>query len=53
MVRNGMGRGGGTAQGLGGACVCPKCGHQEPHQRGGPCYNRKCPKCGAALARSN
>jgi predicted Fe-Mo cluster-binding NifX family protein len=33
------------------ACVCSKCGHQEPHQRGVPCMTRVCPKCGAAMAR--
>jgi hypothetical protein len=33
------------------ACVCSKCGHQEPHQRGVPCMTRVCPKCGAAMGR--
>jgi hypothetical protein len=33
------------------ACICPKCGHEEAHQRGMPCMNRVCPKCGTALAR--
>jgi predicted Fe-Mo cluster-binding NifX family protein len=43
--------GGGFAGGPGGNCVCPKCGHRETHQQGVPCMERKCPKCGAAMAR--
>ncbi len=37
--------------GAGGNCVCPSCGTKVPHQRGVPCYNTKCPKCGAGLVR--
>ena len=48
----GLGRGGGTAQGPGGRCRCPNCGHTELHQLGVPCYHRKCPKCGAPMTRS-
>lgn len=44
-------RGGSLAAGVGGACVCPKCGHREPHQRGIPCVKRPCPKCGTAMIR--
>lgn len=47
----GMGRGGGTGQGLGGTCVCPQCGHSEAHQRGVPCFERRCPKCNVPLIR--
>ena len=52
--RGGTGRGigGGTVQGPGGRCRCPNCGHTEPHQLGTPCYHRKCPKCGAPMARA-
>lgn len=32
-----------------GYCICPNCGHRESHQRNVPCYNRKCPKCGAPM----
>lgn len=48
----GMGRGGGPrAGGPGGTCVCPKCGHEEPHAQGSPCAQQKCPQCGVALRR--
>jgi len=47
----GMGRQGGTAEGPGGMCVCPKCGYKEEHATGDPCYKKKCPKCGAAMDR--
>ncbi len=48
----GRGQGGGTAQGPGGWCRCPNCGHTEPHQPATPCYTRKCPKCGAPMTRA-
>jgi len=47
----GGGRGGGFAVGPGGNCVCPKCGEKAPHQPGAPCYEQRCPKCGAAMTR--
>jgi len=37
--------------GPGGDCVCPNCGHKEPHKRGQPCFERICPACGTALVR--
>lgn len=46
------GRGGGPlAAGPDGSCVCPQCGRKEPHQRGVPCFERKCPNCGVAMVR--
>ena len=48
----GLGRmGGPSAAGTGGACICPKCGHREPHERGLPCTDRKCPQCGSMMIR--
>lgn len=49
----GLGRmGGSSAGGVGGDCVCPKCGHRLSHERGVPCFERDCPKCGAKMARA-
>jgi len=45
------GRMGGSGEGPSGECACTKCGHRVPHERGVPCYQRKCPECGAALTR--
>jgi predicted Fe-Mo cluster-binding NifX family protein len=63
----GRGGGGGRGQGPGGAkggrmggpraagpagfCVCPQCGRKEPHERGIPCVERKCPGCGILMIR--
>ena len=48
----GLGRmGGPDAAGTGGACVCPKCGQREPHERGLPCADRKCSQCGTMMIR--
>ena len=42
---------GGDRQGIGGTdiCVCPKCGHEEKHERNVPCAEMKCPKCGTKM----
>ncbi len=37
--------------GAGGNCVCLNCGYSKPHERGMPCIEEKCPKCGKALMR--
>jgi Na+-translocating ferredoxin:NAD+ oxidoreductase subunit B len=40
-------------QGLGiqGTCYCPKCGYEASHQRGVPCFDMTCPKCGSVMTR--
>ena len=43
--------GGPLAAGPAGYCVCSQCGQREPHQRGLPCAERRCSKCGAAMTR--
>ncbi len=49
----GQGRMEGTRPGAGlnGFCVCPICGAMASHQRGNPCYNMGCPKCGTKMVR--
>jgi len=48
----GRGMGQGLGAGTGGECVCAACGKRVPHQRGVPCYEVKCPKCGQPMTRS-
>jgi len=55
--QGGMGRRRGTGGDINrpgpvGECLCPNCGHREPHQRAVPCFNRKCPKCGTPMTRT-
>ena len=45
------GRMGGRGLGPDGDCVCPQCGERTPHQRGVPCVEQKCPKCGTLMVR--
>lgn len=49
----GRGRMGGTrpGSGPGGNYVCPSCGTVIAHQRGIPCYQTACPKCGTNMVR--
>ena len=52
--KSGQGRGrmgGPLAAGAVGTCLCPKCGQTEPHERGVPCAQKQCPKCGTAMTR--
>jgi len=48
----GGGRMGGRGEGPGGECVCSSCGAKAPHQRGTPCNQATCPKCGATMTRA-
>jgi len=51
-VQGGRGRmGGPMAAGPSGNCICPKCGYSELHQRGLPCNQKQCPKCGNIMIR--
>ena len=49
----GRGRMGGDAAGLGGTCICtnPDCKYEMQHQRGVPCYQLRCSKCGSPMTR--
>lgn len=49
----GSGRLGGSRPGAGpsGDCICPNCGAKVSHQRGAPCYNLSCPRCGTNMVR--
>ncbi|OPZ36034.1 MAG: hypothetical protein BWY96_02458 [Spirochaetes bacterium ADurb.BinA120] len=47
----GGGIGGGNAAGPGGECVCPDCGATAPHERGIPCTQKQCPRCGSPMTR--
>jgi hypothetical protein len=49
--RRGGRKGGPQAAGPGGYCVCPDCGHKVKHATAKPCFDIKCPKCGAAMVR--
>lgn len=43
--------GGPVAGGPDGTCICPNCGHTEPHQRRKPCNQKTCPGCGTPMTR--
>ncbi len=49
--RGGRMRGPRAGAGPEGYCICPVCGEKIAHQRGLPCMNMKCPKCGAKMTR--
>lgn len=45
------GRMGGQRRGAEGSCFCHECGATVPHERGTPCAQIKCPKCGQPMIR--
>lgn len=47
----GRGRNNGGAMGVGGSCVCTKCGTKTEHQSGVKCTTIKCPECGHVMVR--
>ena len=47
----GQGRNKGGSYGVGGYCICAKCGKKVPHQQGVQCTTVKCPKCGHIMVR--
>lgn len=47
----GRGRNNGSSLGVGGFCVCTKCGTKIAHDQGTPCTQLKCPKCGNTMIR--
>ncbi len=47
----GHGRNKGGAFGIGGYCVCAKCGAKVPHTQGVKCTKLKCPECGHTMIR--
>lgn len=47
----GIGRMVGPALGPEGFCVCTVCGTKVEHQRGIPCNQMTCPKCGSQMTR--
>ncbi|RLE64930.1 MAG: hypothetical protein DRJ47_06545 [Thermoprotei archaeon] len=30
-------------------CICPQCGYETEHERGTPCNELKCPRCGTPM----
>ncbi|GEM_PF-3446920 len=50
LIKEMQGKGTGP-EGSGGAdtCICPECGNEASHERGTPCNQSKCSKCGASM----
>lgn len=47
----GRGRNNGESLGIGGFCVCVKCGEKIEHEQGVKCTKLRCPKCGITMVR--
>ena len=53
LDRGGRGRQpGGFGLGPSGECMCSSCGTRVPHQRGVPCYETRCSRCGQPMTRA-
>lgn len=48
---SGRGRNKGGSFGIGGSCICAKCGTKIPHKAGVKCTTLKCPECGHTMIR--
>jgi hypothetical protein len=49
--REGLRKNKGGGYGVGGYCVCAKCGAKVEHQQGVKCTTLKCPDCGHTMTR--
>ena len=47
----GQGRNSGGGYGIGGYCICAKCGAKVQHQQGVKCTSLKCPECQHTMIR--
>lgn len=47
----GCGKNKGEAHGVGGHCICAKCGAKVAHQQGVKCTTLKCTSCGKNMVR--
>ncbi len=47
----GRGRNNGGSFGVGGICICARCGAKLSHDRGVKCTTLKCPECGRPMIR--
>ena len=47
----GQGRNSGGGYGVGGYCICAKCGAKVQHERGVKCTSLKCPECQHTMIR--
>jgi len=50
-MAGGRGKNKGGSFGVGGYCVCAKCGERVKHQTGIKCTTIKCPKCAHTMVR--
>ena len=51
--RRGRGWGKSQARAQDGTCLCPECGAEVEHNRGVPCTDHYCPRCGQQMIRKD